>query len=72
MKAGGTSSPLLPSLKYEDVLRVPGWFVHHVRHPDKPSPRVTQPRHSTDLKRGTLTSMLELAGSKVDGFVELF
>ncbi len=66
------SSPLLPSLKNEDGLRVPGWFVHPVRHPEKLCPRVTPLRHSTDLKRGSLTSMLELAGSKVDEFVELF
>ena len=71
LKAGGKSSPLLPSLKNEDVLRVPGWFVHHVKHPDKPRPRVTQPRHSTDLKRRTRRSLLALAGCKVDEFVEL-
>ena len=74
--AGGASfnvpDSALPSLQPKDVLRVPGWFVHQVKHPDKPRPRVTLPRHSTDLKRGTLTSMLELAGCKVDEFVELF
>lgn len=60
------------------VLERAGWFVHHVsgshyvlKHPDKPRLRVTLPWHGKDLKRGTLTSIIEQAGYKVDEFVEL-
>lgn len=71
----------LPSLKPGQVLRAlqrAGFYVHHIRgsnyylkHPEHPGLRVTLPFHGNDLKRRTLTSIIEQAGFSVDEFLEL-
>ena len=55
-----------------------GYYVHHVtgshhaiRHPDKPSVRVTVARHNKDLKAGTLREIIKQAGLTVDEFIDL-
>jgi predicted RNA binding protein YcfA (HicA-like mRNA interferase family) len=52
--------------------------VHHttgahyvLKHPDKPTLRVTVPYHNKDLKRRTLASIIEQAGMTVDEFIQL-
>jgi len=74
-------SPRLPSAKPSEVLRAlrrAGFFVHHVsgshyvlKHPEKPHLRVTVPFHNRDLKRGTLSSIIEQAGLTPEEFTEL-
>ena len=70
-----------PSAKPKEVLRVlakAGFFIHHssgshyiLKHPDKPHLRVTVPYHNRDLKRRTLSSIIDQAGLTVEEFVEL-
>jgi len=55
-----------------------GFFVHHVsgshyvlKHPEKPALRVTLPWHNKDLRRRTLTSIIEQSGYTTDEFLEL-
>lgn len=74
-------SQRLPSLKPAKVLRVlqgVGFYVHHVKgshyylkHPDQPKLRVTVPFHGRDLKRRTLTSIIDQAGLSAEEFVDL-
>jgi predicted RNA binding protein YcfA (HicA-like mRNA interferase family) len=74
-------SQRLPALRPRRVLqalRRGGFFVHHttgghyvLKHPDKPTLRVTVPYHSKDLKRRTLASIIEQAGMTVDEFIRL-
>jgi predicted RNA binding protein YcfA (HicA-like mRNA interferase family) len=52
--------------------------MHHVsgshyvlKHPEKPTRRVTLPFHSKDLKCGTLLAIIEEAGMTLDAFVDL-
>ena len=71
----------LPALTPKDVFRVlqrSGFYLHHttgshyiLKHREKPSLRVTLPWHSRDLKRGTLASIIDQAGYKIEEFVEL-
>lgn len=71
----------LPALKPAKVLRAlqrAGFYIHHtkgshyyLKHPDKPELRVTLPFHGTDLKRRTLTSIIDQAGLSVEEFLEL-
>lgn len=71
----------LPALKPAKVLRAlqrAGFYIHHIKgshyylkHPDKPELRVTLPYHAADLKRRTLTSIIDQAGLSVDEFIEL-
>jgi predicted RNA binding protein YcfA (HicA-like mRNA interferase family) len=71
----------LPALKPAKVLRAlqrAGFSIDHVKgshyylkHPDKPELRVTLPFHGTDLKRRTLTSIIDQAGFSVEEFLEL-
>jgi predicted RNA binding protein YcfA (HicA-like mRNA interferase family) len=71
----------LPSLKPREVLRVlerAGFALHHVsgshyilKHPKKPTLRVTRPWHGKDLKRGTLRSVIEQSGLTSAEFLEL-
>lgn len=71
----------LPSLRPAQVLRVlrqEGFYVHHIKgshyilkHPKKGPLRVTLPMHGSDLKRRTLTSIIDQAGFTVDEFVGL-
>jgi len=74
-------SPRLPGAKPREVLRAlerAGFFVHHVsgshyvrKHPDQPHLRVTVPYHNRDLKRGTLSAIIQQAGLTVEEFVSL-
>jgi predicted RNA binding protein YcfA (HicA-like mRNA interferase family) len=71
----------LPALKPAQVLRAlqrAGFYIHHtkgshyiLKHPDRPHLRVTLPFHGTDLKRRTLTSIIDQAGFSVEEFVDL-
>lgn len=70
----------LPALKPRAVLRAlnkAGFFVHHVsgghyilKHPKQPGLRVTLPWHGKDLKRRTLTSIIEQAGLTTELFLD--
>ncbi|MBS0181208.1 MAG: type II toxin-antitoxin system HicA family toxin [Nitrospira sp.] len=69
----------LPSLTPEEVLRAlqrAGFFVHHtsgshyiLKHPDRPTLRVTVAFHNRDLKRRTLESIVEQSGLSVEEFL---
>jgi len=71
----------LPALKPKDVFRLlqrAGFYLHHttgghyyLKHPGKPTMRVTLPWHNKDLKRGTLASIIDQAGYTTDEFAEL-
>lgn len=71
----------LPAAKPREVLRAlgkAGFFIHHVsgshyvlKHPGKPHLRVTVPYHNRDLKRKTLSSIIEQAGLTTAQFTEL-
>ena len=71
----------LPSLRPKEVIRAlerAGFAVSrtsgsHCRlvHMKDPARKVTVPVHSTDLKRGTLRSIIAQAGLTVAEFVEL-
>jgi predicted RNA binding protein YcfA (HicA-like mRNA interferase family) len=43
---------------------------YYLKHPDKPGLRVTLPFHGTDLKRRTLTSIIDQAGFSVEEFLD--
>lgn len=68
-----------PSLTPKEVLRVlqrAGFFVHHtsgshyiLKHPDRPTLRVTVAFHNRDLKRRTLESIVEQSGLSVEEFL---
>jgi predicted RNA binding protein YcfA (HicA-like mRNA interferase family) len=74
-------SQRLPALTPAKVLRAlerAGFYVHHskgshyiLKHPDKPTLRVTLPFHGKDLKRRTLTSIIDQSGLSTDKFLEL-
>jgi predicted RNA binding protein YcfA (HicA-like mRNA interferase family) len=74
-------SQQLPALTPAKVLRAlqrAGFYIDHVkgshyylRHPGKPGLRVTLPFHGTDLKRRTLTSIIDQAGFSVEEFLDL-
>lgn len=69
----------LPSLTPKEVLRAlqrAGFFVHHtsgshyiLKHPDRPTLRVTVAFHNRDLKRRTLESIVEQSGLSVEEFL---
>jgi predicted RNA binding protein YcfA (HicA-like mRNA interferase family) len=71
----------LPALTARQVIRAlerAGFVVSrtsgsHCRliHPSNPTRKVTVPVHSTDLKRGTLRSIISQAGLTVAEFIEL-
>ena len=71
----------LPALKPAQVLRAlqrAGFFIHHtkgshhiLKHPDRPQLRVTLPFHGTDLKRRTLTTIVDQAGMSIEQFLDL-
>lgn len=71
----------LPALTPAKVLRAlqrAGFYIHHVKgshyylkHPDKPELRATLPFHGADLKRRTLTSIIDQAGLSVEEFLDL-
>jgi predicted RNA binding protein YcfA (HicA-like mRNA interferase family) len=74
-------SKRLPAAKPREVLRAlgkAGFFIHHasgshyiLKHPEKPHLRVTVPYHNRDLKRKTLSSIIEQAGLTTEQFIEL-
>lgn len=60
------------------ILESVGFYVHHVsgshyilKHPTKPSLRVTVPFHNRDLKKGTLQSIVKQAGFTNEEFLKL-
>ncbi len=71
----------LPAIKPKDVFRLllrAGFYLHHttgshyyLKHPAKPTMRVTLPWHNKDLKRGTLAWIIDQAGFTIDEFVKL-
>ena len=71
----------LPALRPAKVLKAlqrAGFFIHHtkgshyyLKHPGKPELRVTLPMHNTELKRKTLTSIIDQAGYTVEEFIQL-
>jgi predicted RNA binding protein YcfA (HicA-like mRNA interferase family) len=74
-------SPRLPALTAKQVLAAlqrAGFFIHHshgshyyLKHPAKPTLRVTIPYHSRVLKRGTLQSIIKQAGLTTEEFLKL-
>ncbi len=71
----------LPAAKPKEVLRAlarAGFVIHHtsgshyvLKHPNKPHLRVTVPYHNKDLKRKTLSSIIDQAGLTTGEFVDL-
>ena len=71
-------SQRLPALKPRDVFRAltrAGFELHHVtgshyilKHPAKPTQRVTIPWHNKDLRLGTLRSIIDQSGYTVEEF----
>lgn len=74
-------SQRLPPLKPKDVIRAlqrAGFLIHHtsgshyiLKHPDKPSLRVTVAYHNKELKRRTQESIIEQAGLTSEEFLKL-
>jgi len=71
----------LPVVRPKELIRTlerAGFFVHRVtgshyilKHPAKPTLRVTVPFHNRDLKRGTLQSIVKQAGFANEEFLKL-
>ena len=71
----------LPALRPAKVLKAlqrAGFYFHHtkgshhfLKHPNKPELRVSIPMHNADLKRKTLTSIIDQAGYNVEEFLQL-
>jgi predicted RNA binding protein YcfA (HicA-like mRNA interferase family) len=71
----------IPALKPRKVLQAlskAGFFIHHtsgshhvLKHPEKAHLRVTVPYHNKDLKRKTLSSIIEQAGLTNEEFLYL-
>lgn len=71
----------LPAARPKEVLRAlqrAGFFIHHVsgshyvlKHESKPQLRVTIPLHNKDLKRKTVSSIIQQAGLTAEEFMEL-
>ena len=71
----------LPALRPAKVLKAlqrAGFYIHHtkgshhfLKHPNKPELRVSIPMHNADLKRKTLTSIIDQAGYNVEEFLQL-
>ncbi|OHA03357.1 MAG: hypothetical protein A3J58_01300 [Candidatus Sungbacteria bacterium RIFCSPHIGHO2_02_FULL_52_23] len=74
-------SERLPALTPQKVIRAllrAGFFIHHVsgshhilKHPDNPKARVTIAYHTRDLKRGTLSKIIEQSCMSIDEFLNL-
>ena len=69
--------PLRPATVLKALLRA-GFYIHHtkgshhfLKHPNKPELRVSIPMHNADLKRKTLTSIIDQAGYNVEEFLQL-
>ncbi len=70
--------PVLTPKKVLKALERTGFFVHHVsgshyilKHPAKPTLRITLPYHRKDLKRHTLESIIRQAGLTLEEFLEI-
>jgi predicted RNA binding protein YcfA (HicA-like mRNA interferase family) len=71
----------LPALRPAKVLKAlqrAGFYIHHtkgghhiLKHPHKGGLRVTLPIHNADLKRKTLTSIIDQAGYSVEEFLQM-
>ncbi|MGZ5436234.1 MAG: type II toxin-antitoxin system HicA family toxin [Pyrinomonadaceae bacterium] len=71
----------LPVIRPRRLIRTlerAGFHVHHVsgshyilKHPTKPTLRVTVPFHNRDLKKGTLQSIVKQAGFTNEEFLKL-
>lgn len=71
----------LRGLKAKEIIRAlerGGFFIHHQRgshvqmkHPEKPELRVTIPRHSKELPRPIIQSIIRQAGLSVEEFIKL-
>jgi len=71
----------LPPVQSKQAIRAlerAGFIIHRVtgshyvlKHPAKPTLRVTVPFHNRDLKRGTLQSIVKQAGFTNEEFLEL-
>ena len=44
---------------------------HYFKHPDRPYVLVNVPYHGKDLKRGTVQTIIKLAGLTVEEFLDL-
>ena len=71
-----TALPVIAPAAALRALERAGFFLHHVKgshhylkHPDRPTLRVTVPFHRKDLPLGTLRSIIRQAGLSVDEFV---
>jgi len=74
-------SQRLPVVKPKEVIRAlerAGFFIQHstgshriLKHPDRPTARVTVAYHNRDLKRKTLASINEQSGHSVEEFIQL-
>jgi predicted RNA binding protein YcfA (HicA-like mRNA interferase family) len=74
-------SQQLPALRPAKILKAlqrAGFYIHHIKgshhflkHPGKPGVRVTVALHSGDLKRKTLSSILDQAGLTIEELREL-
>ena len=70
--------PVVPPRTVLRALERAGFFVHHstgshfiLKHPDRPTLRVTLPMHRKDLKVRTLSTILKQAGLTTAEFLEL-
>lgn len=71
----------LPPLKPKDIIKAlqrAGFVVHHtsgshyiLKHPDKPTLRVTVAYHNKDLKRRTQESIIAQAGLTAEEFLQV-
>jgi predicted RNA binding protein YcfA (HicA-like mRNA interferase family) len=70
--------PSLRPVKVFKALQRAGFYIHHtkgshpfLKRPNKPEVRVTLPFHNTDLKRKTLTSIIDQVGYTPEEFLKL-
>lgn len=70
--------PIVRPRRLIQALERAGFHVHHVsgshyilKHPAKPTLRVTVPFHNRDLKKGTLQSIVKQAGFTNEEFLKL-
>ncbi|MFY9621825.1 MAG: type II toxin-antitoxin system HicA family toxin [Pyrinomonadaceae bacterium] len=74
----GRNFPVIRPRRLIHALERAGFYVHHVsgshyilKHPAKPTLRVTVPFHNRDLKKGTLQSIVKQAGLTNEEFLKL-
>jgi predicted RNA binding protein YcfA (HicA-like mRNA interferase family) len=70
--------PALRPARVLQALQRAGFYIHHtkgahhiLKHPDRPTLRVTIPFHNKDLKRKTLAMIIEQAGYTPEEFIKL-